>query len=223
MQTCENCHVKIRGNKAVCPLCEGELFGVPENAAFPVLPQRRYTARAVMKIAFFVFIVIETVMGTIWYLLKNYSETEARWPSLVMFWTLIAVLDMFVVMVIRYNILKLLTGEIYAAMVIDIMIDRSLGRHGWSVAFVVPSLFAGLVLVVFITAKIQRMKVDEYLIYLVIGEALSFLQIIFIALGKNPHPWFAVISMALMLILFFAELIFLSQDFRTSTARTLHL
>ena len=219
MQECEKCHVKIRGSKEVCPLCGAELVGEPEDPAFPVIPPRRYTSRMILKIALFVFCVLLIVMGTIRYLIGP----DAAWTSAVLLWAPLGLLGLIISMAYRYNVLKLLTAEAYIAMVLNILIDIATGRHGWAVAFVIPALFLALSIAIFLTALIMKMKVSEYLVYLLLNEAVSFLQIIFLVRGSNPWPTFAVITLSAMLILIAAEMIFLFQEFRNATAKTLHL
>ncbi|MCR5674450.1 MAG: hypothetical protein K6G16_01950 [Lachnospiraceae bacterium] len=219
MYICENCHVKIRGNKASCPLCGGELSGAPEDPAFPVLPQRKYTSRMVFKSALFAFCALFVVMGTIRYLLGP----QAAWTSAVMLWAPLGLAGLIITMAYRYNVLKLISAEVYIAMVLNLLIDIATGRHGWSVAWVIPALFLSLVITVFIVAKAMRLRIGEYLMYLITAEVLSFFQVIFIIRDSNPHPWFAVIVMASMLLFVLAEFIFLFQDFRNATEKTLHL
>ncbi|MCR4763711.1 MAG: hypothetical protein K5696_09285 [Lachnospiraceae bacterium] len=219
MQSCDNCHVRIRGHKAVCPLCGGELSGTPEDPAFPLLPKRRYTSRMVFKSAIFCFFALFVVMGTIRYLMGP----DAAWTSAVMLWAPLGLAGLFITMAYRYNVLKLISAEVYIAMILNLLIDIATGSHGWAVAWVIPSLFLALTIALFVTAKALSMKIGEYLVYLLLAEVLSFAQIIFIVRNTNPHPWYAVIVMAGMLLFILAELIFLFQDFRSATVRTLHL
>ena len=219
MQVCENCHIRIRGHKAVCPLCEGQLTGTPEDPAFPVLKKRRYTSREVMKAALFIFFVSEIIMGTIRYL----GGQRAAWATVVMLWAPLALAGMFITMAYRYHVLKLINAEFYIAMILNILIDRATGSHSWAVSFVVPSLFLALVITNFVIAFFMKYRPSEYLTYALTAEALSFLQIILIVNGVNRYPTLTVIFLAVMLIFVFAELIFLYQDMRNATARTLHL
>ncbi len=219
MLHCDNCHVKIRGYKESCPLCGGELGGEPEDPAFPILKQRRYTSREIMKIALFCFCVLFVVMGTIRYLMGP----RAAWTSAVMLWAPLGMVGLIITMAYRYHILKLISAEVYIAMILNLLIDHATGDHGWAIGFVVPSLFVGLALTSLIIALFMHYQVNEYLVYLLVPEVLSFLQIIFIRNGMNPFPWFAVISMAFLLILILGEFIFLYRDFRNVTSKTLHL
>ena len=219
MLHCDNCHVQIRGYKESCPLCGGELHGNAEDPAFPILKQRRYTSREILKIALFCFCVLFVVMGTLRYLLGP----SASWTSAVMLWSPLGLAGLIITMAYRYNILKLISAEAYIAMVLNLLIDHATGNHGWALGFVVPSLFVGLALTSLIIALFMHYQVNEYLVYLLMPEVLSFIQIIFVRNGTNRFSWFAVISMAFMLILIFAEMIFLYRDFRNVTSKTLHL
>ena len=195
------------------------ISGEPEDPAFPVIAARKYTSRQVMKIAVFVFLVLETAMVTIRYL----AGTQAAWATAVFLWAPLGLAGVFITMAYRHSVLKLISAEVYIAMILNILIDRSTGSYGWSVSYVIPSMFPALVISTFIVAKALKFAPGEYLMYLISAEAFSFFQIIFILSGWNRHKSPAVISMALMLIFLFAELIFLSQDFRNTTAKTLHL
>ena len=219
MLHCDNCHVQIRGYKESCPLCGGELSGNPEDPAFPVLKQRRYTSREIMKIALFILCVLFVIMGTIRYLMGP----RAAWTSAVMLWSPLAMVGLIITMAYRYHILKLISAEAFVAMILNLLIDHATGDHGWALGFVVPSLFVGLALTNLIISLCMHYPVNEYLVYLLLPEALSFLQFIFVRNGMNPYPAFAVVSMAFMLILIIGEFIFLYRDFRNVTSKTLHL
>ena len=103
MQSCSNCHIKIRGHKDVCPLCGGIISGEPEDPAFPVIAARKYTSRQVMKIAVFVFLVLETAMVTIRYL----AGTQAAWATAVFLWAPLGLAGVFITMAYRHSVLKL--------------------------------------------------------------------------------------------------------------------
>ncbi|MCR5092487.1 MAG: hypothetical protein K6B72_00730 [Lachnospiraceae bacterium] len=219
MLFCNKCNVNIRGSKAECPLCGSPLIGTPEDPAFPVLPPHKHTLRSVFKVIVFAFLVLMIVMGTLRYMIGP----SAGWATAVMLWSPLGLAGVFITMTYRNNILKLISAEFYSVMVLDLLIDLATGWYGWSVAFVIPSCFVALVIVSFFVGRAVFGSHGGYLMYLITAEILSFFQIFFILADRNPFTYIAVAVMALMLILFLAEMIFFYQDFKNATSRTLHI
>ena len=219
MQYCPKCKIQIRGNKACCPLCQGKLTKDPQDPAFPALKHRIVTSFSIIKVSTFLFLVLEIIMGTIGYLGKYELNKSLPWVSLVMIGALVAWVDLIVAMYLRNNILKIVTVEVYVAMIIDYVIDVYTGFGGWSVMWMIPATFFGLAFVTVCIGRMTRMRLEDYIFYLATDALLCMLQMIPMAQGRNAFEWPAVICMAIYLILAAGAVIFRFRDLKNASAK----
>ena len=221
MQYCPKCKVNIRGRKACCPLCQGQLKqidGEPE-APFPTLRKKKVSSITLFKMATFLFIASEIVFGTI-----NY-QTENRYPFIGV--TMLGILAAWVTIVatlyLRNNLIKVITFEVVVAIVVDIYVDYRTGYHGWSVMWMVPSTLLALAIATVITAKVLKLRLDEYILYLVLDLLMALSQIIFIRMGRNFFTWPAVIVIMIYLILIVGLVIFRFRDLKRASEKMFNM
>ena len=125
MQYCAKCRISIRGDKACCPLCQGQLSGEGENPAFPVIPVRR-NRMSVLRVALFSFIAFEAAMSVLLFLLV-YKGARGDGVIVAMAAALIAMVDIALIMYYRRNPLHLVIGEVYVALIVVFLVDLITG------------------------------------------------------------------------------------------------
>lgn len=215
MQVCNRCGIRIRGSKRCCPLCEGTLSGEPGDPAFPALPPKKVTRLSILRVALFLFVIYEVVMLAVLAL----TDGRAGWVPMALILGVVGLADAFLAVYHRHSLLKLLTYQTYIAMLVCLYVDWRTRFHGWSVMWVIPCTFVGLVAATVIIAVCARMKMPEFSMYLVFDIILSLLQIIPIVFGLNRFIWPAVISMAVLVIFGAGGLIFRTREVKDSAAR----
>ena len=220
---CPKCDIIIRGNKVCCPLCQGKVTEAPEKReipesarteAFPVI-ERRISSVTFIKIMTFLFLTLEICFGAVHWLLGG----EAHWVSLVMFGIFVGWLDILVVMYLRSNIIKLLTVEGYVAIAVDIFVDHMTNMHGWSFAWVVPSILLALGLMTLLIAYATSLRASEYVQYIALNTGAALLQFIPIHYGLNPVVIPAIAVIACYLILMAGVMVFQSNDLKAALGR----
>lgn len=219
MQYCPKCRIQIRGNKRCCPLCQGQLTQTAEDPAFPALKKSPVTSFSIMRFATFIFLTLEIVMAATGYLAEHQAGLSLSWVPLVMIGAVVAWVDLILAMYLRNNVMKIITVEAYIAMVIDYIIDRMTGFYGWSVIWMIPATFAGLVVVTVMIGKLARLRLEDYVIYLLADGVLCLTQIIPIIHGHNSFEWPAVICMAGYLIGAVAMVVFRYHDLKSASAK----
>lgn len=219
MQYCPKCRINIRGNKARCPLCQGHLEGMPENAAFPSLRKPGISARSIVKMSTFCFLTIEIIMCAIWFLTSYNYHTTLPWVPLVIAGAAVLWLDLLIALYMRYNVLKIFTTEAYIAIILDVIIDLETGSHGWSVTWMIPCTFAALAIATVIFETISRMSLVEYIIYLLADTVFCMVQIWPIAAHFNHFVWPAIICMTAYMIFAFWIIVFKTKDIRNASAK----
>ncbi len=219
MLYCSKCGISIRGNKRCCPLCQGELTGTPSEAAFPTLKRARITSLSLVKLFTFLFIALEIVWSAVGFL----ADFTLAWVPFAMAGTLVAWLDAVLAVYFRNNVVKNITIQVYLVMIGGFVIDRFTGFHGWSVQWLIPCCFLGLVTTTIALGRGLPLRLEEYILYLAVDMVLSLLQTIFLVMRMNAFVWPAVISMAALLILGVAALLFRFRDLKNASEKLFHM
>ena len=219
MQYCGKCQIKIQGNKRCCPLCQGELTGEPSPGAFPTLQKNGRFGLPVGKLCTFLLLTLEIVMAALWFL----SGFRLAWVPFVMLGGLAVWLDVILGLYFKNNIIKNITIQVYLVMIICYVVDRCTHFHGWSVEWVIPCCFVGLVVATVCIGKGMGFALEEYILYLAVDMVLCLGQGFFLLSQRNDFAWPAVISMALLLILGAAALVFRFRDLKNAAERLFHM
>ena len=217
MQYCPKCKVKIRGKKSCCPLCQGQLREIEGEAPspFPVLKKSRISGITFLKVITFAFIAAEIILETL------NIQTGDRLPyiGVTMLGTFVAWVTAITTMYLRNNLIKVVTWEVIVAIIVDVYIDIETGFRGWSVNWMVPATLLGLAIATVIIARVMKLRLDEYILYLVMDLVMALLQIIFIKNGMNDFTWPAVIVIMTYLILIAGLVIFRFSDLKNAAQK----
>ncbi len=219
MQECKKCKITIRGNKRCCPLCQGRLYGEPEDAAFPYIKKPKFTTEALFKIAAFLSVLAEIVLGMICFV----NGGIIPGVGLAMVVIVLALGDFGVALYYKSNLVKLITIQSYIIMIAVEVLDRRYGNLGWSLTWVIPLMFIALIITTLIIARASGLYLRDIMLYVVLDVLVSLLQIIPIMRGDNYFPWPAAISIALMLAIAAFVVIFRFSDLKSASAKYLNM
>jgi hypothetical protein len=221
MQICQKCNVRIRGKKECCPLCQGRLNEVlgEENPSFPTLEKRKISSITFLKVCTFLFITSEIIFGAV----NIMTEGQFSFIGPVMLGLLVAWIDILATMYLRNNLIKVITFEVIVAIVVDYYIDVKTGFRGWSINWMIPMTLIGLALVTNLIALILKLRLDEYILYIVFDFLMALIQIIFIRNGRNTFPWPAVASIMTYMILIAALIIFRFRDLKNASEKMFNI
>lgn len=221
MQICPKCKVKIRGNKACCPLCQGKLKEAEGEIApsFPTIKKKSISNITFLKVCTFLFVALEIIFIA----LDIMTKREYSFMGVVMLGILVGWITIATTVYIRNNIIKVVTWEVVVAIVVDIYIDLHTGFHGWSVNWMVPSTLVALAIVTIVIAAILKLRLDEYIFYIILDLVMALLQIIFIKNGMNTFPWPAAVSIVAYLILVSALVIFRFRDLSNASQKMFNM
>ncbi len=211
MQYCGKCKIRIRGDKAQCPLCQGQLTGEAESPAFPVLPKKGSTRMSVLRVSLFVFIAFEVAMGILWFMMSD----QPGWVILAMCVAAIGILDIALTLYYRSNPLHIVVWEIYIAMGVTLIVDSAYGFQRWSVNWVFPVTFIGLMITTAAIGKGMKLKTDAYIMYLFFHLIMSAgIQLFLLLTHLTTVQLPAVISIAFCIVFFAGMVIFNRRVFR---------
>ena len=221
MQYCPKCKVKIRGKKSCCPLCQGqvrEMEGELE-ASFPTLKKKVISDFTLFKVSTFLFIAAEIILET----LNIQTGGQLPFIGICMLGFLVAWVTFVTTLYLRNNPLKVITWEVFVAIVVDVYIDLKTGFRGWSVQWMVPATLFGLAIATIVIARLMKLRLDEYILYLMLDIIMALLQIIFIKNGMNTFTWPAVIVIMIYLILVEALVIFRFSDLKNASQKMFNM
>ncbi|MDC7294030.1 MULTISPECIES: DUF6320 domain-containing protein [unclassified Butyrivibrio] len=221
MQYCPKCKVNIRGNKRCCPLCQGQLKDseLQMEPPFPRIKMNKVSNITFMKMCTFLFIALEIIFETI----NIMTHREHSFIGVVMLGLVAGWVTIITTLYLRNNLLKVITWEVFVAIVVDIYIDMKTGFLGWSLVWMVPGTLIGLAIATIIIAKVLKLRLDEYALYIVFDILMSLIQIIFIRNGMNKFPWPAGISIMIYLILGVAMVIFRFRDLKNASQKMFNM
>ncbi len=213
--------MKIRGRKECCPLCQGRLKEVEgdDNPSFPILEKRKISNITFLKMCTFLFIASEIIFGAINIMTKG----EFSFIGPVMLGLFVGWIDVIATMYLRNNLIKVITFEVVVAIVVDLYIDIKTGFHGWSVNWMIPMTLIGLAIATNIIAWVLKLRLDEYILYIVLDFVMALVQIIFIRNGMNTFPWPAVASIITYMILIAALIIFRFRDLKNASEKMFNI
>lgn len=122
----------------------------------------------------------------------------------------------------RHNLLKNGIWQMLIVSAVSVIWDRSTGWHGWSVDFVLPGICMVIMLSMFIITKVQKLPVQEYMIYYIMVGIYGLVPSILLLAGKVQEVYPSVICSGISFLFLAALLIFKGKDFFTELYKKLH-
>ncbi|MBO4456861.1 MAG: hypothetical protein J5802_04010 [Butyrivibrio sp.] len=223
MQYCPKCKIKIRGNKMCCPMCQGSLKEVESaeevTASFPTLKKKKMSHITIMKMTTFICAVLEIIFITI----RIISDKPLPFLGPLGLGILGAWIAVLATIYLRNNILKVITWEAIVLIFAEIYIDKVTGFYGWSIDFFVPLTLMLLGVITFIIALATKLRLDEYIFYLLFDLIMAVMQIIFVTKGYTKNLWPTGISIMLYMILLAGVLIFRFRDLKKASEKMFNM
>ncbi len=167
----------------------------------------------------FLFVASEIIFGAINIMTKG----EFSFIGPVMLGILVAWIDVIATMYLRNNLIKVITFAVIVAIVVDYYIDIKTGFHGWSINWMIPMTLIGLAIATIVIAMVLKLRLDEYILYIVLDFVMALIQIIFIKNGMNSFPWPAVASIITYMIIIAALVIFRFRDLKNASEKMFNI
>jgi len=221
MLYCEKCRVSVKGRADYCPLCQGSLTGAPDGSdAFPTVSSKTDGFALAVRIAAFL-----TVAGVFICAATNYMmyESIAGWwlyvlGGAVSFWIPFAV-----AVKLRGNAIKSIIFTSIFCCIIAFFWDLCTGYIGWSLDIVLPSMCCIAMIVMAITARAQKLRIEMYIYYLIIDIVFGIVPLILLFCGAIRFVYPSVACVAASAISLVALLIFEGKALKAELIRRTHL
>lgn len=122
----------------------------------------------------------------------------------------------------RHNLLKNGIWQIVVFSIGCILWDKFTGWRGWSVDYAVPSICLTIMVSFWIITKVQRLKVEEYLIYYTLAGILGMIPLLLLLLGIVQVRYMSVLCGGVSFLLIVGLLIFKGKDLAAELHKKLH-
>src|SRR5690554_6603091 len=179
MQYCNHCKVYIRENQEKCTLGNNSLpnYKVDENKRnyFPILRPyyKKHLAIRIMVFISIVAIVISFAINMIF-------PSRVNWPLLFLFGLISTWLGLISVVQKRYNIPRKIIRQVVVISLLSIFWDWQIGWLGWSLDYVIPIACIGAIVIMYVTGKIMKLSISDYITYALINGLIGFVPLVFI-------------------------------------------
>lgn len=222
MILCNNCKVYIRDDKTVCPLCGNIL---PEHnmeskgeSIYPTIPPafERHIAIRILVFISIVAIVVSTITYKIF-------PTSVNWPVLVLFGILSMWLSITDALRKRYNITKSILWQVVIVSILAVFWDWKTGWRCWSLDYAIPILCIAAIIVMYVTAKVMKLSVRNYIAYFLLGGLLGIIPVLFILFNLVKVDYPSIISVAVSIIFLSAIIIFQGENILAELQKRMHI
>lgn len=222
MQYCENCRVYVRGNKERCVLCGNRLSPAEgrekEPNLFPDIPPE-YERHLALRIM--ILVSVTAIVAS--FAARMIFPTSVNWPLYVLFGLLSIWLSLIIIVRKRHNIPKTIVWQVSIVSVLSIFWDWQTGWHGWAISYFIPFVFVAAILVMYITGKITRLRIRDYIFYAFLSGLFGIIPVVFIAADLADVVYPSIISVAANIIFLSALFIFHGGNIQKELEKRMHL
>ena len=182
MLRCEHCRVDLPGKQSGQRLCQNKPVGVPDGSGgrFPLLSESRITISRILS----AWVAFGSVCAAAICVTLNLILPAGGWWSLFVIAGIASLwIDFAIVIKKRKNLPKNILWQVVVVSLIALLWDRSTGFHGWSLDYVLPILCSCAMVAMTIVAKVRRLDIQDYILYLMIDCILGIVSFVLILTG----------------------------------------
>jgi hypothetical protein len=144
-------------------------------------------------------------------------------------WSLITVVGILYLWVVishsvanHINIASKIFVQAFLGSVFIVLVDYLVGYRGWSVNYVIPSIFSAADIAIVIIILINRMNWRNYMLYQFVIALLGFAPLLLYLIRLSDNPIFVIISTSLSALSLLGTFIFGDKTVKSELRRRLH-
>lgn len=204
MKTCPECKIQVGGPEKLCPLCGTELLPAGNSEgeerlypdfSKPVKPPSKFPFLA----RIFAFLSVVTVVICV--LVNLLVSHRLSWSLFVVGGIVTAWCTVGVHLLTNYNLNYKLLIDLVAISLYLILIDRLTGWNQWSIDYVIPILYIGVMITVVVLALVFREFWREYILSLVAVCVLGIGPLLIFFTSKSPMRFLCLAAALLAAVL----------------------
>lgn len=185
MKYCNNCKISIKGEYENCPLCQDELVGENTQQEYPSKVEADKETSMIVRWVVFIALVASLV-GAFLDMVIN----ERHFWSVAIILVFIGVASSIIIGVKKHK--SILKCILYQSLIIGafaIIMDNYFGYKGWSITFVIPIIFTISTISMYTLAKVLKMQVADYMIYVMIGALFGVITVGLLRVNGRKADW----------------------------------
>ncbi|MDL2287753.1 DUF6320 domain-containing protein [Oscillospiraceae bacterium OttesenSCG-928-F05] len=220
MKYCSACNVSVANPRERCPLCQAPLGGGgDERETFPITPSlyERYSL-------FFRVLIFLSVTACVTVLAVNVIlSTEYLWFLFV--WSGIGYMWLTIIAMVRRrsSLSKKILFQVMQLSVLLFIIDLLTGFIGWSLDYAIPSICVSALLAINVIALVSKLRLNDYVIYVVANAALGLCPLIFVLTGVADVLWPSITCVLTSGLSLVAIFVFSDKKTRQELFKRFHL
>lgn len=221
MRYCNHCEVKIVQDREKCILCGNFVAVVSDEEVEEIFPEIPPTFESNLLIKIMLFISISTIVAS--FVIDTIFPSFINWPLLMVFGLISIWLGLFVIFQKRYNIHKKIIWQVVIISLLSLFWDWNTGWQGWSITYIMPTIFISAMVLMYVTGKIMKLSVRSYIIYALIDGFLGIVPALFILFGWVRIIYPSVISVGVSIIFLSAIFIFKGTEIKEELNKKMHI
>lgn len=220
MLYCDKCKINLAGDYRQCPLCQANLTGSPETVGteLPKIQPPSNRNHLLLRLIAFATVVAAAICVAV-----NLSVGGDWWSAFVIAGIASLWLIFGVSVKKRGNLSKSILWQVLVVSLLALAWDLWTGFHGWSIDYVLPILCTCSLIAMSVTAKITRLRVEDYILYLVLDSLCGLITLALALSGALRVVYPSAVCVAASIIFLAALLLFEGRALRDELIRRLHL
>ncbi|AEF85501.1 putative membrane protein [Treponema primitia ZAS-2] len=222
MLVCNKCNVKVAGNPQRCPLCQGDLTGIaePEGNVFPLIQPPSGSFKRLLSFIAFGTIAVAAISVAV----------NIALPVSGILWSLFIIaglaslwLSFLVINRQWWDIPKIIFRQLMIISLLVLLWDFFNGFYKWSLNFVIPILFSCSMVALAVFAKVRRLKVEDYCLFLGFISVISIFSLLLVIFHVVTIIYPALVCFTLSIISLAFLLLFEGKSLWQELQRRMHL
>ena len=221
MKYCSKCKTSVAGQRKYCPLCQRELqsLNTDDDEIFPVIP----TIFHQYNLFFRIVILLSVIVSVVSVLINFMFPAKVWWSFFVVGCIVCLWISMAISISKRKNIPKNILYQVVVISGLAIIWDFCIGWRAWSIDYVVPLTCTLAMISMAIIAKVTNLRVEDYMIYLVIDGLFCIVPVIFLFTGLLTVLYPSLLCAAVSVISLTALFLFEGDPMWSELKRRLHV
>lgn len=221
MKYCRHCKVYIREDRDRCTLCENVLEEEAGGESEDVFPEIApfYESHLALKIMIFISIVAIVVSFGI----KMIFPSDINWPMLFMFVVISIWGGLVIIIQKRYHIPKKILWQVIIISILAVFWDYQTGWRGWSLDYVIPIACVSAMVIMYITAKIMNLSMNDYITYAFLDGIFGIIPVVFIIFDLVDVVYPSIMSIGFSIISLSAIFIFQGKEIKMEMNKRMHI
>ena len=225
MRYCQACKVHLPDDAAHCPLCQGPVSPAPQpgapahSSAFPAVPMVYKKYNLFYRLLVFCTVAAVVVCFGINYLLPQ----SGLWSLFVAGGAGCLWISLADAVHRRRNPPRGILNQVILLGLLALVWDLCTGWRGWSITFVIPFICLLAMAAMAVVAKVIRLPISDYLIYLCVCGGFGILPILSLALGWVSVRWPSLLCAGGSVLSLTALAVFEGEKMLSELRRRLHL